>query len=148
VASTRKSWLRIGEVQKMTGYSRARVQQLRKAGRLKSVIDTKGVHLYELGDVKKIAMRRHVSADRVHSAVAVQVFELFQAGMLLPDIVIRTGQSPTTIRELWEEYKRPLEGETTAERAARLMREQAEHDERTRVLELELEQRIKRKVGR
>jgi len=131
----------------MTGYSRARIQQLRREGRLKSVVDTKGIHLHALADVLALARRHHVKVERVQASIAVQVFELFQAGMKLPDIVIRTGQTPQTVRELWEEYKRPLEGETSAERAERLHREEKELEGRARELERELEAKLHRKAA-
>jgi hypothetical protein len=146
VASSRKQWLRAGDVRRMTGYSRTRIQQLTQSGKLPSVKSDSGAYLYELADVTAIARRRHVKVDKVHASIAVEVFELFQAGMKLPDIVIRTGQSPQTIRDLWEEFKRPLEHETNAERGERLLREQKELDDRARELELELESKLKRKA--
>src|SRR5260370_1455963 len=146
VASSRKQWLRSGDVRKMTGYSHARIQQLTKSGELPSVMSESGAYLYELADVQAIARRRHVKVDKVQAMIAVEVFELFQAGMKLPDIVIRTCQNPRTIRELWVEFKRPLEHETHAERAERLLREQKELDDRARELDRELESKLRRKA--
>ncbi len=138
--------MRSGDVRKMTGYSRARIQQLTKSGELPSVMSESGAYLYELADVQAIARRRHVKVDKVQAMIAVEVFELFQAGMKLPDIVIRTCQNPRTIRELWVEFKRPLEHETHAERAERLLREQKELDDRARELDRELESKLRRKA--
>jgi hypothetical protein len=45
----------------------------------------------------------------VHGTIAAQVFALFRESVELPEIVMRTQQSPATIRALYDEYRRPLE---------------------------------------
>jgi hypothetical protein len=50
----------------------------------------------------------------VHGTIAAQVFALFRESVELPEIVMRTQQSPATIRALYEEYRRPLEASGNA----------------------------------
>jgi hypothetical protein len=99
------------EAAKLLGCSRRRVQQFEAEGRLRAVVDAKGIHHFARADVIAFARKRgRPHADRVHGTIAAQVFALFRESVELPEIVMRTQQSPTTIRALYEEYRRPLEG--------------------------------------
>jgi hypothetical protein len=99
-----------GEAAKLLGCSRRRVQQFEAEGRLQAVVDAKGVHHFARADVIAFARKRgRPHADRVHGTIAAQVFALFRESVELPEIVMRTQQSPATIRSLYEEYRRPLE---------------------------------------
>ena len=101
--SLKKSqFLSPAEAKNILGISRSYLQKLEKQGRVSSIKDERGIHRYSRSEIAALALRRHVKVDKVHASIAVQVFELFQAGMQLPDIVIRTGQSPATIRTLWK----------------------------------------------
>jgi hypothetical protein len=87
------------------------VQQFEAEGRLRAVVDAKGIHHFARADVLAFARKRgRPHADRVHGTIAAQVFALFRESVELPEIVMRTQQSPATIRALYEEYRRPLEG--------------------------------------
>jgi hypothetical protein len=100
-----------GEAAKLLGCSRRRVQQFEAEGRLRAVVDAKGIHHFARADVIAFARKRgRPHADRVHGTIAAQVFALFRESVELPEIVMRTQQSPATIRALYEEYRRPLEG--------------------------------------
>ena len=86
-----------------------RVQQFEAEGRLRAVVDAKGNHHFARTDVIAFAHQRgKPHADRVHGTIAAQVFALFRESVELPEIVMRTQQSPATIRALYEEYRRPL----------------------------------------
>jgi hypothetical protein len=99
------------EAAKLLGCSRRRVQQFEAEGRLHAVVDAKGIHHFARADVIAFARKRgRPHADRVHGTIAAQVFALFRESVELPEIVMRTQQSPATIRALYEEYRRPLEG--------------------------------------
>ena len=99
-----------GEAAKLLGCSRRRVQQFEAEGRLRSVVDAKGIHHFARADVLAFARKRgRPHADRVHGTIAAQVFALFRESVELPEIVMRTQQSPATIRALYEEYRRPLD---------------------------------------
>jgi hypothetical protein len=96
---------------KMLGCSRTRVRQFEAEGRLRAVeIDDKGIHHYLLSDLQALVRERGngVAPDRVHGTIAAQVFKMFREGVELPEIVMQTQQSPMTIRQLYEEYSRPL----------------------------------------
>jgi hypothetical protein len=72
--------------------------------------DAKGIHHFARADVVAFARKRgRPHADRVHGTIAAQVFALFRESVELPEIVMRTQQSPATIRALYEEFRRPLE---------------------------------------
>jgi hypothetical protein len=99
-----------GEAARLLGCSRRRVQQFEAEGRLRAVVDAKGIHHFARADVLAFASKRgRPHADRVHGTIAAQVFALFRESVELPEIVMRTQQSPVTIRALYEEYRRPLE---------------------------------------
>ena len=99
-----------GEAARLLGCSRRRVQQFEAEGRLRAVVDAKGIHHFARADVIAFACKRgRPHADRVHGTIAAQVFALFRESVELPEIVMRTQQSPATIRALYDEYRRPLE---------------------------------------
>jgi hypothetical protein len=103
------------EAAKLLGCSRRRVQQFEAEGRLRAVVDAKGVHHFARADVIAFARKRgRPHADRVHGTIAAQVFALFRESVELPEIVMRTQQSPATIRALYDEYRRPLEAPGSA----------------------------------
>jgi hypothetical protein len=98
------------EAAKLLGCSRRRVQQFDAEGRLRAVVDAKGIHHFARADVIAFARKRgRPHADRVHGTIAAQVSALFRESVELPEIVMRTQQSPATVRALYEEYRRPLE---------------------------------------
>ena len=97
------------EAARVLGCSRTRVQQFEKDGRLTAVVDQNGVHHFARADVLVLARARgRTNADRVYGTIAAEVFSLFRESVDLPEIVMRTQQSPSTIRALYEEYSRPL----------------------------------------
>jgi hypothetical protein len=97
------------EAARVLGCSRTRVQQFEKDGRLTALVDQNGVHHFARADVLALARSRgRAHADRVHGTIAAEVFSLFRESVDLPEIVMRTQQSPATIRALYEEYRRPL----------------------------------------
>jgi hypothetical protein len=97
------------EAARVLGCSRTRVQQFEKDGRLCAVVDQSGVHHFARADVLALARARgRTHADRVHGTIAAEVFAMFRESVELPEIVMRTQQSPATIRALYEEYSRPL----------------------------------------
>jgi len=140
----KSSFLSPFEARTLLGISRSYLQKLEKKGQVASVIDHRGIHQYSRSEIAALALRRHVKVDRVHASIAVKVFELFEAGYEFPYIVIHTGQSPATVRALWAEYKRPLDGESVKAHAERLKREQTEHDAKMREVQQELETKLQR----
>jgi hypothetical protein len=103
------------EAARVLGCSRTRVQQFEKDGRLAAIVDQSGVHHFARADVLALARARgRTHADRVHGTIAAEVFALFRESVELPEIVMRTHQSPATIRALYEEYRRPLGHQPTA----------------------------------
>jgi hypothetical protein len=106
---TETAMLTRGEVARILGCSRRRIAQFEEAGRLRAIVDGKGVHHFARADVLAFAKNRVVHADKVAGTIAADVFRLFREGVELPEIVMQTQQSPATIRSLWEEFRRPLE---------------------------------------
>lgn len=126
------------EARILLGVSESYVRKLLKEGRLHAVVDGKGVHHYSRAEILKFARRRHVVVGDIEADIAAKVFRYFQDGFDLVTIVTELDIHPTTVRELYAEYKRPLGTETPAQHAERIAREQSDHDRRQRRLEDEL----------
>ncbi len=104
------STLTRAEVARFLGCSRRRIHQLQAEGRIHSVLDAQGWHVFSRAEVIAFAERRgRTHADKTHGTVAAEVFRLFREGVELPEVVMQTKQAPATVRALWEEYRRPLE---------------------------------------
>lgn len=99
---------------KLLGVSTRRILQLREQGKLSSTRDVNGVHLYERSSIIRLAVERANSADpRIHrkgvpTILASKVFELFDRGCTLPQVVQETQQPPDVVRALFVEYSTPL----------------------------------------
>jgi len=91
-----------GEAAKLLGCSRRRVHacnSARRRGGSALVVDSKGTHYFARADVLAFARKRGwPHADRVRGTIAAQVFGLFRESVELPEIGMRTQQSPVTIR--------------------------------------------------
>ena len=117
------------EIARLFGVTRQAVAKMESAGKLTATIDAVGRHLFLREEVLELARirGRHFRA-RVEGKLAARVFDLFEQGCTLPQIVQQTGEHPTTIRALWAEYTTPLkkprdkgdDGETIREATADL----------------------------
>lgn len=106
--------LRRVDVQRILGCSRSLTFHLEQQGKLKAVIDRDGVHLFLRTDVLELArLRGRPHADKIAGTIAAEIFRLFREGTELPEIVMMTQQSPATVRALYNEFRRPLEPETS-----------------------------------
>lgn len=141
----RKGTLTTSQARTLLGLSRTRLLELANDGSLPCTRDQDGNRVFKLADVQAFARRRAPRIVKAEGSIAQQVFELFQAGMRLPDIVIRTGHSPAMIRHLWEEYCRPLKAPSST--AAREAADAAGDDKRTRELDEAITQSRMRKVA-
>ena len=78
--------------------------------------------------MSELAREHGVDIAALEGKLAARVFDLFEQGCTLPQIVQQTGEHPTTIRALWAEYTTPLkkprdkgdDGETIREATADL----------------------------
>jgi MerR HTH family regulatory protein len=102
------------ETRRLLGCSRALLRKYERKGRLHPVRDARGDRLYARAEVLRLCEQRS-SIAHVEGQVAARVFDLFNRGTPLPDIVIETGLPPRTVRALFREYTTPLR----APRAAR-----------------------------
>lgn len=147
VGRPRKGTLTTHQACTLLGLSRTRVLELANDGTLPCTRDEDGARVFKLADVQALARRRGPRIAKAEGSVAQQVFELFHAGMRLPDIVIRTGHSPAMVRHLWEEYCRPLKAPPSAADVARAAADVAGDDKRTRELDEAITQSRMRKVA-
>lgn len=98
------------DVMRILGCSRALTYKYEQKGKLRAVIDAKGVHHFARSDVIELARARgRPFADRVEASVAAECFRLFRMHVELPEVVMQTKQTPATVRALYLEYKTPLE---------------------------------------
>jgi hypothetical protein len=135
------------EARTLLGVSRTYLRDLGKKGRLTTFADERGVHRYSRAEVLALARRRHVRVADVKADKAAMVFQFFEDGYSLPAIVIQCGMHPETVRELYKEYKRPLDGETAEDHAARLAKDDAAHEKRMAALDRDLEKKMRRRTG-
>jgi hypothetical protein len=99
------------DVMRMLGCSKALTIKLERRGKLRAVIDAKGVHHFARVDVIELARTRgRPFAERVEASVQAECFKLFRLGLELPEVVMQTKQTSATVRALYLEYKTPLEG--------------------------------------
>lgn len=103
------------ETRRLLGVSRTRIQQFERRGDLHPVVDERGVHRFARSEVERLR-RARASRDeertrrpKVPGDVAARVFELFDEGWTLPQIVRETKLAPESVRELHVEYRTPFE---------------------------------------
>ncbi len=101
-------------VARLLGISERRVRQLRDQGKLHPTTNREGVHFYERSEIMKLAAARANSSDPrlrkkgVPVILAARVFEMFDNGATLSQIVQDTQQTPDVVRALYVEYSTPL----------------------------------------
>ena len=77
-------------------------------GKLTAVRDAAGVRLFRREDVLEYCrIRGRRRRDKIDAEASAAVFDCFERGLELPEIVRRTNQSPMTIRA-YAEFVRPL----------------------------------------
>ncbi|MGH7434235.1 MAG: hypothetical protein ACRENE_01005 [Polyangiaceae bacterium] len=91
----------------MLGVTLTRVRQLEASGKLRAMVDERGVHTFDPREVAAYA-RTRPARRQVDGQLAATVFRMIRDGYPLREIVIETSQSPETIRNLHAEYLRPL----------------------------------------
>lgn len=93
----------------MLGISVEGVRQLYNRGKIGSIRDAQGRHLFARAEVLELArIRGRPKLDRLDGDIAAKCFEMFDMGMELPAIVQATHQSPQMVRTLYAEYCAPL----------------------------------------
>jgi hypothetical protein len=104
-----------GEVQRILGLSRAGTRKAESAGKLSATIDDRGRHLFLRTEVLELArIRGKTWREKDSGKTAARLFDLFEQGWELPAIVMETGESPTIVRALYEEYRQPLRRSPTS----------------------------------
>ncbi len=105
------------QTRQLLGVSRTRILQFEERGELHPVRDERGVHRYLRSEVERLIRVRAASADKrvtrvgakLPGEVVARVFELFDEGWTLPQIVRETKLPPEAIRALHVEYRTPVE---------------------------------------
>jgi DNA-binding transcriptional MerR regulator len=102
----------------MLGCTRSGVRYLERIGLLTPEKDPKGIRRFNREQVEALLSELRRQGPRpslVRSgSLAARVFKMFRDGLSFPEIVIKTEETPETIRALFEEYRRPL-GESKEE---------------------------------
>jgi hypothetical protein len=105
------------QTRQLLGVSRTRILQFEERGELHPVRDERGVHRYLRSEVERLIRVRAASPDkrvtrvgaRLPGEIVARVFELFDEGWTLPQIVRETRLPPEAIRALHVEYRTPVE---------------------------------------
>jgi hypothetical protein len=131
-------------VARMLGCTRSGVRYLERIGVLTPEVDAKGVRRFDRAEVDALLgelRRQRPSATLARDgSLAARVFRMFRDGLSFPEIVIKTEESPETIRALFEQYRRPL-GE--ADEEPRAVDDLSDFAKRAREIENEIMDRRK-----
>ena len=138
--SSRRPRITRSEAAKILKTSYENIRRLQRVGQLRSEPDRHGVHRFDRREVEALARRRGLQISPT-GELAARVFRLIKDGRSFHDIVIDTEQEPPTILALWEQYRSGFSGPTSDAAANQNDREQQEHEEQMRALDLELARR-------
>ncbi len=113
------------QTRQLLGVSRTRVLQFEERGELHPIRDARGVHRYARSEVERLVRVRESSTDarmtrvgaKLPGEVVARVFELFDDGWTLPQIVRETKLPPEAVRALYVEYKTPVDQPSPSHRA-------------------------------
>lgn len=96
------------EAARVLGVGRSTVVRMEKAGELRAKVDG-GVHSFDPAEVAELARRRRNVATMKPGELAALVFQQFEDGKELSDIVRELQIEPATVRRLYLEFKTDLE---------------------------------------
>jgi hypothetical protein len=89
------------------------VRYFERKGLLKPKVDGRGVHRFDRKQVEALGralrQRGHRTRMGITGDLAACVFRMIRDGLSFAKIVIKTEETPETIRALWNEYKRSFE---------------------------------------
>jgi DNA-binding transcriptional MerR regulator len=138
-----------GVVARMLGCTLSGVRYFERKGALNPTIDRQGVRRFDRAEVEALGreLRRkgHRTPMGTTGDVAANVFRMFRDGMSFAEIVIKTEETPETIRALFEQYKRPLE---SPHESSKPSNDFSDYARRARDIEDEIMARRKRMRGR
>ena len=81
---------------------------------IRKLADNPEQALVEESDAAGTVTFKLVVADEDKGKIAARLFDLFEQGWELPAIVMETGESPTVVRAMFEEYRTPLRRKNSA----------------------------------
>jgi DNA-binding transcriptional MerR regulator len=100
-------------VARMLSCTLSGVRYYERKGALNPTVDRHGVRRFERAEVEALGRELHRTGHRTRMGtrgdIAAAVFRMFRDGQSFAEIVIKTEETPETIRALFEQYKRPLE---------------------------------------
>jgi hypothetical protein len=115
------------DAMRILALTRSGVRKLEERGKLTATIGERGHHFFLRSDVIALAHARGQRPQlQERGKIAQRVFDLFETGYGLPDIVRQTGEAPATIRSLYEEWITPLGAKTKREKTGDDVKEAAE----------------------
>jgi DNA-binding transcriptional MerR regulator len=121
------------------------VRYFERKGVLTPKIDCRGVRRFDRKQVEALGLALRRKGHRTRMGVtgdrASQVFRMFRDGLSFAEIVIKTEETPETIRALWNEYKRPLDERRPD---ARPVEDLSDYEKRAREIEDEIMERRRR----
>jgi DNA-binding transcriptional MerR regulator len=89
------------------------VRYYEQRGDLKPTVDARGVRRFDRAEVEALGRELRRKGHRTQLGatgdVAAAIFRMFRDGLSFTEIVIKTEETPETIRALFEQYRRPLE---------------------------------------
>ena len=137
-----------GVVARMLRCTLGGVRYYERKGALKPKKDRDGVRRFDRAEVEALGRRLRRNGHRTNMGptgdLAAEVFRMFRDGQSLAEIVIKTQETPETIRMLWEEYKRPLD---QPEKPTVVPEDLSDYAERAREIEGEIMARRRRMRG-
>ncbi len=138
-AAGRRPRVTRSEAAKILKTSYENIRRLQRVGQLHSQPDRHGVHRFDRREVEELARRRGLQI-KPSGELAARVFRMFTARRPFHEIVIETEQEPSTILALWQQFQAGFGATDTAPDGDEA-REQREHEEQMREMDLELDRR-------
>ena len=103
-------------VAQMLRISVSGVRYLERRGKLTPQVDRRGVHRFDRKQVEALGLAlrrdgRRTQMGTITGDLAARVFRMIRDGLSFPEVVIKTEETPETIRALWREYRRSPDDE-------------------------------------
>jgi DNA-binding transcriptional MerR regulator len=138
-----------GVVARMLGCTLSGVRYYERKGALTPTVDRHGVRRFDRVEVEALGRELRRKGHRTHIGtsgdIAAAIFRMFRDGLSFPEIVIKSEETPETVRALFEQYKRPLDAPRAA---SSTVDDLSEYTKRARELEDEILARRSRMRGR
>jgi hypothetical protein len=138
-------WMGVAAAARALHMTRSGVEYLIRKGALSFEKDSAGIHWFDPAEIKACAAARGIEAP-YNGQTCRRVFEMFDEGRTLPDIVKELAILPEQVRKLWLEYRTPL-GKDVVKLNRLLSKDDKKAEEEHKAMLAELDGRLAEAAG-